>query len=176
MNDFTASGCEIIRSRFVAMHSNLPTRDDEQKTNVPMNTTNPTQIHATGEATGFIPAPGDKGKPITVIGTNSIRAGFGATCRQQALNSRSAPGVSDPVLNPDAHADMTRRPAFVGNEVRPFQDWSASSSRVSACRRVGRVGREPKSRLICESPPVIFSDACYGTAQTGFSQAAKSTG
>ena len=34
-----------------------------------MSDTNPTQIHATGEATGFIPAPGDKGKPITVIGT-----------------------------------------------------------------------------------------------------------
>ncbi len=32
-----------------------------------MPTTNPTQIHATG----FIPAPGDKGKPITVIGMNS---------------------------------------------------------------------------------------------------------
>ena len=69
-----------------------------------MNTTNPTQIHATGEATGFIPAPGDKGKPITVIGTNSIRAGFDATCLQQALNARSAPGVTDLVLNPDAHA------------------------------------------------------------------------
>jgi hypothetical protein len=35
---------------------------------------NPTQIQVTGEATGFIPAPGDKGKPITVIGTNTIRA------------------------------------------------------------------------------------------------------
>ena len=69
-----------------------------------MNTTNPTQIHAIGEATGFIPAPGDKGKPITVIGTNSIRAGFDATCLQQALNARSAPGVTDLVLNPDAHA------------------------------------------------------------------------
>ena len=69
-----------------------------------MNTTNPTQIHPTGEATGFIPAPGDKGKPITVIGTNSIRAGFDATCLQQALNARSAPGVTDLVLNPDAHA------------------------------------------------------------------------
>lgn len=44
-----------------------------------MNTDKPTQIHAMGEA-GFIPAPGDKGKPITVIGTNSIRAGFDATC------------------------------------------------------------------------------------------------
>ena len=69
-----------------------------------MNDTNPTQIHVTGGATGFIPSPGDKGKPITVIGTNSIRAGFDATCLQQALNARSAPGVTDLVLNPDAHA------------------------------------------------------------------------
>ena len=45
-----------------------------------MSDTNPTQIHATGKTTGFLPAPGDKGKPITVIGTNSIRAGFDATC------------------------------------------------------------------------------------------------
>jgi tRNA-splicing ligase RtcB len=52
-----------------------------------MTTTNPTQIHATGDATGFIPAPGDKGKPITVIVTNSIRAGSDATCLQQALNA-----------------------------------------------------------------------------------------
>src|SRR5258706_7664423 len=69
-----------------------------------MSETNPTQIHAMGEATGFIPALGDKGKPITVIGTNSIRAGFDVTCLQQALNARSAPGVTDLVLNPDAHA------------------------------------------------------------------------
>src|SRR5437763_15656271 len=69
-----------------------------------MNAENPTQIHATGEDRGFIPAPGDKGKPITVIVTNSIRAGFDATCLQQALNARSAPGVTDLVLNPDAHA------------------------------------------------------------------------
>lgn len=72
-----------------------------------MNTdqTNATiRIHATGEAIGFISAPDDCGKPITVIGTNSIRAGFDATCLRQALNSRSAPGVTDLVLNPDAHA------------------------------------------------------------------------
>ena len=61
-----------------------------------MSAENPTQIHATGEATGFIPAPGDKSKPITVIGTNSIRAGFDATCLQQALNATSAPGVTEP--------------------------------------------------------------------------------
>src|SRR5215813_9649598 len=69
-----------------------------------MSTENSKQIHVTGEATGFIAAPDDKGKPITVIGTNSIRAGFDATCLQQALNARSAPGVTDLVLNPDAHA------------------------------------------------------------------------
>ena len=56
-----------------------------------MSDTNPTQIQATGEASGFIPAPGNLGKPITVIGTNSIRAGFDATCLQQAINARGAP-------------------------------------------------------------------------------------
>src|SRR5437773_243112 len=69
-----------------------------------MSADNPKQIRVTGDATGFIAAPGDKGKPITVIGTNSIRAGFDATCLHQALNARSAPGVTDLVLNPDAHA------------------------------------------------------------------------
>ena len=61
-------------------------------------------IKETGDATAFIPAPDDKGKPITVIGTKAIRDAFDATCIQQALNSRSAPGVTDLVLNPDAHA------------------------------------------------------------------------
>ena len=70
-----------------------------------MNSQNPTQIHATGEATGFIPAPGDKGKPITVIGTNSIRARFDATCLRQAINAGIAPDVTDLVPNPDAHAN-----------------------------------------------------------------------
>src|SRR6185503_1473997 len=43
------------------------------------------------------------GKPITVIGTEAIRATFDAACLQQAINSRLAPGVTDLVLNPDAH-------------------------------------------------------------------------
>ena len=60
-------------------------------------------IRSTGEATGFIPAPGDKGKPITVIGTAAIRETFDSKCIEQALNSRGAPGVTDLVLNPDAH-------------------------------------------------------------------------
>src|SRR3954447_3427766 len=64
---------------------------------------NSQMIQATGEATGFIPAPGDKGKPITVIATEAIRQGFDTGCIQQALNSRGAPGVSDLILNPDAH-------------------------------------------------------------------------
>src|SRR4030095_13988593 len=76
-----------------------------------MSIENPTRIHATGEATGFIPAPGDKRKPIAVIGTNSIRAGFDATCLQQALNARSAPGVTDLVLNPARTLAMLRQSA-----------------------------------------------------------------
>ena len=62
------------------------------------------KIHKTGSATGFIPAPDDKGKPITVIGTDAIMDGFDETCLTQAINSRGAPGVTEVVLNPDAHA------------------------------------------------------------------------
>ncbi|MEZ0388459.1 MAG: RtcB family protein [Verrucomicrobium sp.] len=61
-------------------------------------------FHVTGEAEAFLPARDNKGKPITVIGTEAIRSSFDATCLAQALNSRSAPGVTDLVLNPDAHA------------------------------------------------------------------------
>ncbi len=58
-------------------------------------------IIANGEATGILPVDGRS--PITVIGTESIRAGFDARCLEQAINSRMAPGVTDLVLNPDAH-------------------------------------------------------------------------
>lgn len=61
-------------------------------------------IIETGEATGILPAYGGKGKPITVIATQKIRQTFDSTCIQQARNARSAPGVQDLVLNPDAHA------------------------------------------------------------------------
>ncbi len=60
-------------------------------------------IISTGEATGFLPTRGDRFKPITVIGTDAIRQTFDAKCLEQALNSRHAPGVTDLVLNPDAH-------------------------------------------------------------------------
>lgn len=60
-------------------------------------------IHVTGEATGFIPTHDNNGKPIMVIGTEAIRQGFDEVCIQQARNSRGAPGVTDLILNPDAH-------------------------------------------------------------------------
>src|ERR1044071_2919946 len=59
-------------------------------------------VVATDSAVGILPVKGRT--PITVIGTDSIRAGFDAKCLQQAVNSRLAPGVTDLVLNPDAHA------------------------------------------------------------------------
>jgi len=58
---------------------------------------------ATGSATAILPARNSTTKPITVIGTETIRNGFDAGCIEQALNSRGAPGVTELVLNPDAH-------------------------------------------------------------------------
>ncbi len=62
------------------------------------------EIYAKEEATGFLPARDSRFSPVTVIGTQAIRDGFDATCLEQALNSRGAPGVTDLILNPDAHA------------------------------------------------------------------------
>src|SRR5204862_5434051 len=56
----------------------------------------------TGEATAMLPTAG-KTRPITVIGTPAIRDTFDELCLTQAVNSRLAPGVTDLVLNPDAH-------------------------------------------------------------------------
>ncbi|HLX63867.1 MAG TPA: RtcB family protein [Planctomycetota bacterium] len=58
----------------------------------------------TGPATAMLPVPDGKMIPITVIGTPKIREGFDATALRQAINARTAPGVSELVLNPDAHA------------------------------------------------------------------------
>ena len=66
----------------------------------PASITRPTMT-ATGEATAILPT--GKTKPITVIGTEAIRNSFDDVCLQQAINSRLAPGVTDLVLNPDAH-------------------------------------------------------------------------
>jgi tRNA-splicing ligase RtcB len=58
---------------------------------------------STGEATAILPLPDSSARPITVIGTESIRSTFDDMCLQQAINSRQAPGVTELVLNPDAH-------------------------------------------------------------------------
>ncbi|GAB5495018.1 MAG: RtcB family protein [Phycisphaerales bacterium] len=56
----------------------------------------------TGEATAILPLPNNQ-KPVTVIGTPSIRETFDEGCIRQTINSATAPGVSHLVLNPDAH-------------------------------------------------------------------------
>ncbi|MBX3444896.1 MAG: RtcB family protein [Planctomyces sp.] len=56
----------------------------------------------TDEATAILPT-GARTPPITVIGTPAIRETFDEMCLQQAINSRLAPGVTNLVLNPDAH-------------------------------------------------------------------------
>lgn len=62
------------------------------------------EMIATGDATAILPIPHSTAKPITVIGTERIRDGFDANALKQALNARTAPGVTDLVLNPDAHS------------------------------------------------------------------------
>lgn len=56
---------------------------------------------ATGEATAILPT--ETTPPIKVFGTAAIRDTFDDLCLQQAVNSRRAPGVTDLILNPDAH-------------------------------------------------------------------------
>ena len=63
---------------------------------------NTKELITTGPATAILPT-GGKHKPITVIGNETIRETFDDQCLQQAINSRTAPGVTDLVLNPDAH-------------------------------------------------------------------------
>jgi tRNA-splicing ligase RtcB len=41
--------------------------------------------------------------PITVVGNEAIRATFDEKTLQQAINSREAAGVTDVIINPDAH-------------------------------------------------------------------------
>ena len=57
----------------------------------------------TGEATAILPVADGKAKPVTIIGTEAIRATFDDATLQQAVNVRLAPGVDEVVLNPDAH-------------------------------------------------------------------------
>jgi tRNA-splicing ligase RtcB len=57
----------------------------------------------TGEATGIIETGEPGVSPVKVIGTRPIRESFDQGSLRQAVTSRLAPGVTDLVLNPDAH-------------------------------------------------------------------------
>ena len=59
-------------------------------------------IIPTGDATAILPA-GENVTPIKVFGNESIRNSFDSICLEQAVNCRQAPGVSEVILNPDAH-------------------------------------------------------------------------
>lgn len=59
-------------------------------------------MQITGEATAAIPVGGDL-SPVTVVGNDAIRSAFDGQTIQQAINSRLSPGVTQVVLNPDAH-------------------------------------------------------------------------
>ncbi len=61
------------------------------------------KLISTGEATAMLPVADGKVKPITVIGTEAIRATFDDATLQQAINARLAPGVDQVIINPDAH-------------------------------------------------------------------------
>jgi tRNA-splicing ligase RtcB len=60
-------------------------------------------LHAIEDAIAVLEsscAPG----PVTVVGNEAIRATLDPRCLQQALDCRAAPGVTEFVVNPDAHA------------------------------------------------------------------------
>ncbi len=61
------------------------------------------QLHPSGPSTSFIPAPESKGKPITVIGNEHILETFCDQTISQIQNCKASPGVTEVVLNPDAH-------------------------------------------------------------------------
>jgi len=68
----------------------------------PNRTQTPTVV-STGEATGVIETGKAGVTPVRVIGTRRIRESFDPGSLRQAVTSRLAPGVTDLVLNPDAH-------------------------------------------------------------------------
>jgi tRNA-splicing ligase RtcB (3'-phosphate/5'-hydroxy nucleic acid ligase) len=68
-----------------------------------MSANNKYKLIPTGEATAILPIDGGREKPVTVIGTEAIRATFSDDTLQQVINTRMAPGVAEVVLNPDAH-------------------------------------------------------------------------
>lgn len=61
------------------------------------------QMIPQSEAVALLPVQNGAVRPVTVIGNEAIRATFDDVCLQQARNAAGAPGVSQVVLNPDAH-------------------------------------------------------------------------
>lgn len=61
-------------------------------------------IERVNGAMGWLPPPSEGIPGVVVIGTEAIRRGFDPVCLQQAQRVAAAPGVTDVVLNPDAHA------------------------------------------------------------------------
>lgn len=64
------------------------------------------QLNPTGEATATLAVPSTDGRelsPVTVIGNKAIRETFDQPCMKQVVTARQSPGVTDVVLNPDAH-------------------------------------------------------------------------
>ena len=51
----------------------------------------------------LLPARDPSLSPVIVIGNEAIRGTFDPVCMRQVLNARECPGVTDVVLNPDAH-------------------------------------------------------------------------
>ncbi|HEX6961329.1 MAG TPA: RtcB family protein [Lacipirellula sp.] len=123
---------------------------------------------ASGEATAILPT-GGKHKPITVIGTEAIRATFDELCLQQAINSRTAPGVTDLVLNPDAHCGYGAPvgcvmvspthiyPGPVGVDIKCSM--SLLQTNVPADAIVDRPTRRALINAICQRTP---TGACRG--------------
>jgi tRNA-splicing ligase RtcB len=61
------------------------------------------RIVETEDAFGFIPVSNGTQRNIPVVGTRAIRDAFDPVCIQQAITARCSPGVSELILNPDAH-------------------------------------------------------------------------
>lgn len=60
------------------------------------------ELIPTGDSTAILPA-GKNVTPVKVFGNEVIRNSFDSICLQQAINCRKAPGVTEVILNPDAH-------------------------------------------------------------------------
>ena len=56
------------------------------------------------EAQALLPVGASHTSPIKVFASKTLRDAFDASCLKQAVNSRLAPGVSELILNPDAHS------------------------------------------------------------------------